>query len=62
MNYQEGQILVAVGGNRRVKVTSKDGILRAEPLLKDDGMEPIPLEEWLAFLPDGAEPEQGEQR
>lgn len=41
--YQPSQILRAASpGNRRVRV-----VLYAVPLVDNDGMEPMPLDEWI---------------
>ena len=44
--YKDGDLLVAVGGNRRCKVADLGGELWAIPVVKD-GMEDMPLSDWI---------------
>ena len=51
--FGAGQILIAVDGDRRVRVTRRKSGLWAVPILKE-GMDPMPLTEWLDVLLCGA--------
>ena len=46
--------MMAVNGNRRVDVEDRDGVLWAVPVLRFDGMDPQPLQQWLDGLLYGA--------
>lgn len=53
-DFEPGDTLVAIGGNRRVIVENRDGVLWAVPVTKNSGMDPMKLQDWLNCLMYGA--------
>jgi hypothetical protein len=52
--FSAGDRLMPVIGNRSVDVEDRDGVLWAIPVIANDGMEAMPLQDWLDCLLCGA--------